>query len=69
MEIPNPLYISALGRFDIPDPVFAVIYFGTFAISLASLFVRFRGSMGTERQQIKWVAFGFLAAFLGNGLR
>ncbi len=33
-----------------------------------SLFVRFRKAFGIQRQQIKWVAFGFLAAFLANVL-
>jgi len=63
-KVPNPLYINALGGFKIPDLVFAVIYFGSFATSVISLFLRFRGSSGIERQQFKWVAFGFLAAFV-----
>ncbi len=60
----NPLYIDALGRFTIPDAVFAVLYFGTWAVSVASVFIRFRRAGGVERQQIKWVAFGLLAAFV-----
>ena len=60
----NPFYLEALGGFAIPDAFFAVLYFGTWAISVASVFVRFRRAGGVERQQIKWVAFGLLAAFI-----
>ena len=65
-KIPNPLYISTIDGFQIPDAAFAAVYFGSFAVSVVSMFARFRGSSGIERQQIKWVAFGFLAAFLAN---
>ncbi len=64
VSLPNPLYISELDGFGVPDPVFFAAYFVTFAMSLTSLFLRFRRSTGIERQQIKWVAFGFLAAFI-----
>lgn len=67
-KVPNPFYVSAIGGFKIPDLVFAIVYFGSFATSVASMFVRFRTSSGIERQQIKWVAFGFLAAFLASVL-
>ena len=60
----NPLHIEALERLTIPDAVFAVLYFGTWAVSVASVFIRFRRAGGVERQQIKWVAFGLLAAFV-----
>ena len=60
----NPLYLEALGGFAIPDAFFAVLYFGTWAVSVASVFIRFRRAGGVERQQIKWVAFGLLAAFI-----
>ena len=66
LTVDNPLYVSAIGDFQFPDVVFLVIYLGTFAASIASLFVRFRGSSGVERQQIKWVGFGFLAAFIAT---
>ena len=66
IELDNPLYVSALGRIAIPDPVFAVLYFGTWAVSVSSVFIRFRRAGGVERQQIKWVAFGFLAAFVAT---
>jgi signal transduction histidine kinase len=64
IELSNPLYIEALGDVAVPDATFAVFYVGLFAVSVVSLFVRFRGSRGVERQQIKWAAFGFLAAFV-----
>jgi signal transduction histidine kinase len=60
----NPLYLEAFGGFAIPDAFFAVLYFGTWAVSVASVFIRFRRAGGVERQQIKWVAFGLLAAFV-----
>jgi signal transduction histidine kinase len=66
IELDNPLFVSALGRIAIPDPVFAVLYFGTWAVSVSSVFIRFRRAGGVERQQIKWVAFGFLAAFVAT---
>jgi signal transduction histidine kinase len=59
----NPLYVEALGTVDF-DAIFGVFYIAIFGVSVASLFVRFRGAGGMERQQIKWVAFGFLAAFV-----
>jgi signal transduction histidine kinase len=65
IKLDNPLYVEALGGVTIPEAGFGVLYFGTWAISLASVFVRFRGAGGVERQQIKWVAFGVLAAFVG----
>ena len=60
----NPLYLEALEGLAIPDAFFAVLYFGTWAVSVASVFIRFRRAGGVERQQIKWVAFGLLAAFV-----
>ena len=59
----NPLYIDALGSINF-DPVFGLLYVGIFGASVASLFVRYRSVGGVERQQIKWVAFGSLAAFV-----
>jgi len=63
--IVNPFYITAVGGLPSIDPVINVLLPGIFATSVASLFVRFRRSSGIERQQIKWVAFGLLAAFVG----
>ena len=69
IEMPNPLYVEALERITDPRPVFGVLLIGVFGLSVASVFVRFRGAGGVERQQIKWVAFGFLAAFLRDQRR
>jgi signal transduction histidine kinase len=63
-RVPNPLYVEAIGDRRLNDGVFAVVYFGSFAVAVASMFVRFRAASGVERQQIKWVGFGFLAAFV-----
>ncbi|MGZ8571769.1 MAG: hypothetical protein ACXWW5_06035, partial [Actinomycetota bacterium] len=68
LEMANPLYVEVLGQITIPDAVFGLLLVGVFGLSVASVFVRFRGADGVERQQIRWVAFGFLAAFIAiNG--
>jgi signal transduction histidine kinase len=56
VTIRNPLYISAIDRFEIPDVVISVVLLGILIGSVGSLVVRFRRSRGDERQQIKWVA-------------
>ena len=63
--ISNPLYVDAIGRLPSLDPVLAVAFPVLFAVSLLSLLLRFRRSVGDERQQIKWVAFGLSLAFVG----
>jgi signal transduction histidine kinase len=64
-RLPNPLYVSEIGRIPAFDPVLGVLYPGVFAVSSLSLAVRFRRSRGIERQQIKWIAFGVAVAFVG----
>ena len=59
-RVDNPLYISALDRFEIPDPVLSIMLLGILIGSVASLVVRFRRSKGDERQQIKWVALALI---------
>ena len=63
--IANPFYVDAIGRLPSLDPLINVLFPVIFAVSVLSLFLRFRRSAGVERQQIKWVAFGFSAAFVG----
>ena len=63
--IANPFYISAIGRLPSLDPLINLGIPILIATSIGSLFVRFRRSSGVARQQIKWVVFGFLAAFVG----
>ena len=65
-SLPNPLYVEAIGERRLPDPVFALVYFGSFAVAVTSMFVRFRAADGVERQQIKWVGFGFLRGVRGG---
>jgi signal transduction histidine kinase len=68
IELGNPLYVEAIGNVALPDAFFAVFYIGLFGVSVTSLFVRYRRSRGVERQQIRWAAFGFLAAFIAINL-
>ena len=63
-EIPNPLYVEAIGALQLSDSAFLVVILGALIGGIVSLIVRFRRSSGVERQQITWVAaaIGFLAA-------
>jgi len=55
----NPIGIGALDPvFDVLEAVGALIVFAFFAISGASMVVRFRRSRGDERQQLKWMTYG-----------
>ena len=56
VKIPNPLYISSLPQFEIPDVVFSLLLLGLLAGAVTAVVVRFRRSEGVERQQMKWVA-------------
>ena len=60
--VANPFFVQSLARFQIPDAVIGLSLVGLLLGSVASLLIRFRGSTGVERQQIKWVALalGFL---------
>ena len=62
--VANPFYVPAIGRLEISDTVFGLSLVGLLVGSVASLLIRFRGSTGVERQQIKWVALavGFLVS-------
>jgi signal transduction histidine kinase len=62
--IANPLYLSAAADFPSIDPLVGALFPMIFATSVLSLFLRFRRATGIERQQIKWVAFGLLAALV-----
>ena len=62
--IANPLFLPGLAGLEIPDAVFAVSLIGLLVGSVVSLVLRFRGSSGVERQQIKWVALA--VAFLAS---
>jgi signal transduction histidine kinase len=64
LSVANPLYVSAAGNMSKLDPVIGLLLLGVFALSVASTLLRFRRAVGVQRQQIKWVAFGLLAAFL-----
>jgi signal transduction histidine kinase len=64
-RVPNPLFVPAIGRIPPIDPVFGVLFPVVFALSGLSLILRFRRSVGAERQQIKWVVFGVGVAFIG----
>src|SRR5262249_31406073 len=60
VRVDNPLYVSALDRFQISDAVFTLLLLAVLVGSVASLVVRFRRSRGDERQQIKWVALSLI---------
>jgi signal transduction histidine kinase len=63
IAVANPFYVAATRHLPNMDAVLGLSIPFIFAASVASLFVRFRRATGIERQQIKWVAFGSLAAF------
>jgi signal transduction histidine kinase len=60
VQIPNPLYVSALANVEISDAVINAALLLLLGASFASIVVRFRRSRGVERQQIKWVALAIL---------
>ncbi|MGZ5350088.1 MAG: histidine kinase [Actinomycetota bacterium] len=62
--VANPLYVSAFDDLPSLDPVVGLSFPLLFGLTLYSLFRRFRRSSGIERQQIKWVAFGFLSGLV-----
>jgi signal transduction histidine kinase len=62
--VTNPFYVPAVGGLPPLDPLIGLAFPGLFALTLFSLFQRFRRSSGVERQQIKWAAFGFLTALV-----
>jgi len=62
--IANPLFVEAIGRLPTLDPVIAVLFPAIFAASVVSLILRFRRATVVERQQIKWVVFGFVVALV-----
>jgi hypothetical protein len=47
------------------DPLIALAFPAVFAAGVVSLILRFRRSIGVERQQIKWVVFGLVVALVG----
>jgi signal transduction histidine kinase len=59
-RVENPLYISGIDQFEIPDVVISIGLLVVLVGSVASLVVRFRRSKGDERQQIKWVALALI---------
>ncbi len=62
--IANPFYVQAVGDLPSLDPVLGISLPVLFLLTMYSLFLRFRRSRGVERQQLKWAAFGFLAAIV-----
>ncbi len=62
--VKNPFYVDAIGGFPNLDPVIGILFPAIFGASIVSLVLRFRRSSGLERQQIKWVVFGLVAALL-----
>lgn len=57
----NPLGIEFLGpAFDALMRIAGPLFLGLLLVVVSSPIVRFRGSVGHERQQLKWLAFGSL---------
>ena len=62
--VTNPFYVSAIGDLPSLDLLVGIAFPSLFALTLFSLFRRFRRSTGVERQQIKWAVFGFLSGLI-----
>jgi hypothetical protein len=57
--IHNPIGLVGLRPlFDLIEAALGPVLLLVLAIGVTSLFVRFRGSLGVERQQLKWLALG-----------
>ncbi|MGI8877057.1 MAG: hypothetical protein ACR2G8_00405 [Candidatus Limnocylindria bacterium] len=70
VPIANPLWIPALTPLnDLAQDSF-VVFVALFSIAVLALVVRFRGSRGVERQQLKWIVAAGLAMVvtLSSGL-
>ncbi len=65
LNVANPIYLPFMA----PAYVFVqgafLIYLALFLTGVAALAVRFRRSRGVERQQLKWILFGFAAMLAG----
>jgi signal transduction histidine kinase len=66
LTVANPLYVSSLGDGFALDPLLAVLYPLLFTLAVLSLVLRFRRADGEQRQQVKWVVFGVVAALIGT---
>ena len=62
--IANPFFVEATSHVPNLDIVIAVLFPITFLVAVGSLIRRFRRAAGIERQQIKWVVFGLVFAFV-----
>ena len=62
--IANPFFVEATSHVPNLDVVIAVLFPITFLVAVGSLIRRFRRAAGIERQQIKWVVFGLVFAFV-----
>ncbi|MGH2596707.1 MAG: histidine kinase [Actinomycetota bacterium] len=64
IAIANPFYLRVTKHLPNMDVLIGVLLPVIFAVSVLSLFLRFRRAVGIERLQIKWVTFGLGAAFV-----
>ncbi len=64
--VENPLFVPALGGLPNLDPVVFAAFVSFFALGVVAIVLRFRRSRGVERQQLKWVVFGVVVAFVGS---
>lgn len=63
-QLANPFGVAALGRAEGALVAFILGFVVLQLLAVASLVVRFVGSRGVERQQMKWMAFGSTAVGL-----
>jgi signal transduction histidine kinase len=60
LRLPNPLHLPALGSVATIEETIWPVLLGLFSLAVASMIIRFRRSIGIERQQLKWFAFAVL---------
>jgi hypothetical protein len=61
----NPLHLPALdGVTGVLGDLGALVFLGVMVAAVAQIVLRFRGSTGVERQQLKWIVSGCVAAFI-----
>jgi hypothetical protein len=63
--VANPAWIPAMGAIAAWTPVVVALLAATFVVSIASLFVRYRGAAVRERAQLRWMTWSVALSVLG----